>query len=311
MGPLRETQESSSNGKEARTDVGGSDEMEIDVPPNRKKITESPSVIGKEWIDMVEGIALFFEQALPVHLLLAEERSQYKYLRRQILAQKRSLAASTASVANNSSGAAVKVITSVENNFPFVCEQQPSPIHPATTCNVSTITASEASVSSSDLKSPPLKLLPERMSEIYGCEHLLRLFVRLPAVVADAPTMSELQSRQIFSKSGDLVRFLQKHQSQLFCSSFRRPLAGESLGGGKRRKEGGIAAKDDDGKQNDRNKKNRKKGSSEKDCDIEKDDKRISELKSTHTATAAAGSPSNIERNKADGASNDNCCNKQ
>jgi hypothetical protein len=64
------------------------------------------------------------------------------------------------------------------------------------------------------------------MSEIYGCEHLIRLFLRLPGVIAESPTMTGMEARRVFAKLGDLVRFLQKNQS-LFESSFRKPLAGE------------------------------------------------------------------------------------
>eukprot|EP00579_Thalassiosira_antarctica_P030596 CAMPEP_0202032692 /NCGR_PEP_ID=MMETSP0905-20130828/65657_1 /ASSEMBLY_ACC=CAM_ASM_000554 /TAXON_ID=420261 /ORGANISM="Thalassiosira antarctica, Strain CCMP982" /LENGTH=847 /DNA_ID=CAMNT_0048596561 /DNA_START=56 /DNA_END=2600 /DNA_ORIENTATION=- len=237
LAPLREKHEiESSKGGEKAAVKGGSDKMQIDEASNDNKKAKRSSVLGKEWIDMVEGVAFFFDQALSVHLLFDDERSQYLSLRRQILAQRRNSAA-CAAVSSTDDCLDTVGKKSAKNNVQLAdssSEQQPCNIQPATTGNTSTITASESSVSSSNLKSPPPNLLPERMSEIYGCEHLLRLFVRLPAVVAAAPTVSELESRRIFSKLGDLVRYLQKHQSQLFCSSFRRPLAGESRGGGKK-----------------------------------------------------------------------------
>jgi len=61
-----------------------------------KKTAGGEQNLGKEWIDMVEGIALFFDQALPVNLLFAQERGQYGSLRRQILAQRRNSAAARA-----------------------------------------------------------------------------------------------------------------------------------------------------------------------------------------------------------------------
>ncbi|KAL7527439.1 hypothetical protein ACHAXR_001960, partial [Thalassiosira sp. AJA248-18] len=210
------------------------------------------SELGKEWINMVEGIALFFDQALPVHLLFGEERRQYNCLRRQILAQRRSSSASTGaaskaikskegpsaepkierrdslqSATTDSSSAAMELSTVSTKETKPQSNERPDSAQSATSADSGTNIAE-----STTAKSPPPDLLPERMSEIYGCEYLLRLFVRLPGVVAEAPVISQSQSRQIFSKLGDLVRYLQKHQGQLFCSSFRRPLPGESCSSG-------------------------------------------------------------------------------
>lgn len=237
LAPLREKEEEEcSNGGKMAVAEEGSGKMQKDeaLPKNTK--TEH-LVLGKEWIDMVENVALFFDQCLPIHLLFAEERSQYKSLRRQILAQNRNSAVSAApTTTDDGAKSASQGKKSVEIIVDSINEKKPCSTQSATTdVSGSIVTASESSVSSSNnLKSPPLNLLPGRMSEIYGCEHLLRLFVRLPAVVAASPIISEMQSRRIFSKLGDLVRYLQKHQSQLFCSSFRRPLVGENRGGVKK-----------------------------------------------------------------------------
>jgi len=243
LAPLREKKEEENiDGDKMATDGAGSDKMQSDESLSKHKNTKC-SVLGKEWIDMVENIALFFDQCLPIHLLFEEERSQYKSLRRQIIAQSRNSAARASSMAtDDGSKTAIQGKKLVENLVDSIREKHPFNIQSGTTANASIVTASESSVSSSNLKSPPPKFLPGRMSEIYGCEHLLRLFVRLPAVVAASPTIPEMESRRIFSKLGDLVRYLQKHQSQLFCSSFRRPLAGESRGiggGGGSKKVGG------------------------------------------------------------------------
>ena len=56
-------------------------------------------------------------------------------------------------------------------------------------------------------------------SEIYGCEYLLRLFVRLPELLSDA--MDEEESRTIVAKINDLVRFLQKNEDTLFQQMYR------------------------------------------------------------------------------------------
>lgn len=156
----------------------------------------------KEWINMVEGIALIFDQALSIHLLFEGERTQYSSLRRQMLAQRRNGVSSDQLVAMKDSG------TSEGMNCSDAC--------PSSDSSEMKRTTTEATTES--------KPLPDRISEIYGCEHLLRLFIRLPAVLAATPSISDHDARRIFSKLGDLVRYLQKHQSELFKSTFRRPL---------------------------------------------------------------------------------------
>ena len=171
------------------------------------KVKTTDDDVGKEWIDMVEGIALFFDQALPIHLLFTEERGQYDSLCRQIRTQRRNFAVAAKAASMTLEGSSTAIALS----------------------------------SDGDGKSPSHSIiLPERMSEIYGCEHLVRLFLRLPGVIAESPTMTGMEARRVFAKLGDLVRFLQKNQS-LFESSFRKPLAGEmrhgcSNGGGGKRK---------------------------------------------------------------------------
>ena len=169
------------------------------------------------------GIALFFDQALPVHLLFEEERGQYNSLRRQILAQRRNSAASAAS--STDGGSVTAATAMVTSDGETKSEEKSSPA-PNNTCNDTTTTAPDTVTSplnNSSAKSPPTNFLPERMSEIYGCEHLLRLFTRLPSVVTESTLDSQ---RRIFSKLGDLVRYLQKNQA-VFHGSYRKPLPGE------------------------------------------------------------------------------------
>ena len=169
--------------------------------------------LEKEWNNMVEGVALFFDQALPVHLLFEEERDQYESIRRQIRHQNRMAALKT----TDPEPEAVKEMDVTSNSID-------RPDHGAGVVPAA-ITGGVVN-EAKPLAAVVAKPLPERMSDIYGCEHLLRLFVRLPAVVA-ANSLTETESRQIFSRLGDLVRHLQKHHCDLFSSKFRKPLQTE------------------------------------------------------------------------------------
>lgn len=50
-------------------------------------------------------------------------------------------------------------------------------------------------------------------SQIYGAEHLLRLFTKLPAALADAP-MASVEASQLTASLGDFLKFLQKHSAK-------------------------------------------------------------------------------------------------
>jgi len=205
--PSREKKQLDNNNITTSGQKGGGDIMEVDDDNDEKQ-----SAIGdreKEWNNMVEGIALLFDQALPVHLLFEEERAQYSSLRRQILAQRRRAAYNYQPDAMKAQGVNDSGTNAGANkNYGHAKSEK-----------CSTDTGSETSDDN--------KPLPDRMSEIYGCEHLLRLFIRLPAVVAATPSISEPDARRIFSKLGDLVRYIQKHQSEIFKSTFRKPLQSE------------------------------------------------------------------------------------
>jgi len=107
----------------------------------------------QEWVDMVDGLSLYFDQALPTRLLFKQEIGQHTAMMRS---------------------------SSKDTNLEGKC-----------------------------------------MSEIYGCEHLLRLFIRLPALI-DESGLPEMETRKIYAKIGDLVRFLQKEQAELFTQSYRK-----------------------------------------------------------------------------------------
>jgi hypothetical protein len=117
--------------------VWSPDEKKEGYPTNSEpKATMSKE--EQEWHEMVDGICLFFDQALPERLLYQPERIQYEFLLEE--------------------------------------------------------------------------MGTKRFSDVYGCEFLLRLFLRLPAILVGE--LSESESKSILAKLNDLVRFLQKHQSR-------------------------------------------------------------------------------------------------
>lgn len=56
-------------------------------------------------------------------------------------------------------------------------------------------------------------------SEIYGAEHLLRLFVKLPSMLAQT-TMDAEATAQVQTRLGDFLKYLQKHHSSLFLTDY-------------------------------------------------------------------------------------------
>jgi len=155
--------------------------------------------LEREWVEMTDGVALVFDQALPVHLLFCQERGQYDSFRKLIRAQ-------------------IKNATVTDSDA--ICTS----VNSSESCKVGNAPCSSATpVTAAAIKCTIPNFLPQKMSEIYGCEHLLRLFIRLPSVIAATPTISEVYARRIFSKLGDFVRFLQKHQSELFAGAYKKP----------------------------------------------------------------------------------------
>lgn len=74
-----------------------------------------------------------------------------------------------------------------------------------------------------------------RFSELYGVEHLLRLFVRLPAVLADVMPEDDLR-RPLLAKVNDLVRFIHKDQTNLLSQPYRKRTRGAEVYSKKRRR---------------------------------------------------------------------------
>ncbi|OMJ26416.1 Chromatin modification-related protein EAF3 [Smittium culicis] len=68
-----------------------------------------------------------------------------------------------------------------------------------------------------------LQLHPEsKMSDIYGAEHLLRLFVQLPALVSQA-NMDDESLIVLKDYLGDFLKYLQKNISVFFVEKYKTP----------------------------------------------------------------------------------------
>lgn len=130
--------------------MGPAEEKKEEAPVKSNDAAyETMSKQEKEWREMVDGICLFFDQALPERLLYQPEQIQYE--------------------------------TTMEEG------------------------------EEADTK---------RSSDTYGCEFLLRLFLRLPALLVGE--LSDKEAKSILAKLNDLARFLHKHQTTLFAQSYRR-----------------------------------------------------------------------------------------
>lgn len=65
-----------------------------------------------------------------------------------------------------------------------------------------------------------------RLSDLYGCEHLLRLLCHLPSMLREVYSKDSQDEedllKPILAKVNDFCRFLQKNQDELFSGSFRK-----------------------------------------------------------------------------------------
>jgi MRG len=61
---------------------------------------------------------------------------------------------------------------------------------------------------------------PVRLSDVYGCEHLLRLILVLPDILKDC--LTEEKTGIVLHDVTELVKFLHRQQDYLFVTSFRK-----------------------------------------------------------------------------------------
>lgn len=127
----------------------------------RKEKGSTSALQLKRFQELMEGIRMYFDKALPLILLYRQEREQYDRL--------------------------LKAHTQTQQG-----EKE--------TSTIST---------------------PFRPSDVYGAEHLLRLFVRLPHLLAQT-AMSATEVTQVQGKLGEFLKYLQKQHGEFFLTSYRR-----------------------------------------------------------------------------------------
>lgn len=222
----------------------------------------------QEWTDMVEGIAMFFDEALPFRLLFSQELPQFKVVESTFVVP--IIDVSTSSAVNEEEKAgetkqetkdgetvkeegmedAAPVKPGTDETKPKESEKSGSPVADTTApvdgkdnASQDTTTVVDAPVQSNkQASSRKIKGVaaddtrPMLPCEIYGCEHLLRLCLKIPELLAErvpkivkgvdmeveARKAYETESKQILAKVNDLIRFLHKHQSTTFADSYRK-----------------------------------------------------------------------------------------
>eukprot|EP00550_Attheya_septentrionalis_P008606 CAMPEP_0198295894 /NCGR_PEP_ID=MMETSP1449-20131203/30181_1 /TAXON_ID=420275 /ORGANISM="Attheya septentrionalis, Strain CCMP2084" /LENGTH=465 /DNA_ID=CAMNT_0043996329 /DNA_START=143 /DNA_END=1536 /DNA_ORIENTATION=+ len=145
---------------------------DVNVPADEQACEKTAESIknDEEWREMVDGIALFFDQALSTQLLFRHEIPQCMLL---------------------------------EQNH------------------------------------------EKRYCELYPCEHLIRMCIKLPESLEDAKHIAEDEKSRIVFKVGDLLRFLNRHQDVYFLQQYRKATAEESAKAERFKKRLGLGQKEE------------------------------------------------------------------
>ncbi|CAB9519092.1 Mortality factor 4-like protein [Seminavis robusta] len=227
---------------------------------------------SQEWKDMVEGIAMFFDEALSFRLLYSQELAQYKVVestfevpipdaavttpkksydnipKGEMVGKDDAMACASSpagdttptkmsSAVNNMH---VTAADSIKKEAPVDSNESTPSQAPASAANSTEKESVEQSTKStvpSDVGKPVPKTRPMLPSEVYGCEHLLRFFLKVPDVLAEQQSQLqkddregsrealdafEKETKQVLAKINDLIRFLHKHQATMFADSYRK-----------------------------------------------------------------------------------------
>ena len=248
---------------DSKVDVATND---VDGDKKENSTTEVPKS-NNEWEDMIDGIALFFDQSLSFRLLYHQELPQYNLImrmlnKRQQQMEKQELeelrkkrleneefkqelqmdmgapssnseqrmkveAASADSYTPNVEGA---VVGETESRSKFdkgsVAKDAKPDDKPSEVASSTTATPSDENSNATASAKTPFDdadiSLDATPADIYGCEHLLRLFLRLPALLAD--DQEEQRKRRLKRKAAADAR--RKHkmlQLQQLSSKARSP----------------------------------------------------------------------------------------
>eukprot|EP00557_Chaetoceros_sp_GSL56_P011406 CAMPEP_0176480254 /NCGR_PEP_ID=MMETSP0200_2-20121128/2180_1 /TAXON_ID=947934 /ORGANISM="Chaetoceros sp., Strain GSL56" /LENGTH=484 /DNA_ID=CAMNT_0017876363 /DNA_START=23 /DNA_END=1474 /DNA_ORIENTATION=+ len=96
---------------------------------------------------------------------------------------------------------------------------------------------------------PQCLLLEERFEmrycELYPCEYLIRMCIKLPEHLKDARQIDEDEKSKILYKIGDLLRFLNKYQDQYFLQRYRKATNDEKVRAERLKKRLGLTEEDD------------------------------------------------------------------
>ena len=188
---------------------------------------------------MVEGIIMFFDEALPFRLLYSQELAQFKIVDSGLLLSPQKDRMEDANVKmEDSPSSPTPDKTKEEDQENADSASKQTDVEKATPEKEGSQEADKTGneESGSNKKQKPKKNSKLPPSEIYGCEHLLRLCLKIPELLAEQqPTPStddesgmealrqyEKESKQILAKVNDLIRFLHKHQSTMFADSYRK-----------------------------------------------------------------------------------------
>eukprot|EP00978_Attheya_sp_CCMP212_P017413 scaffold46356_cov55-Attheya_sp.AAC.1 len=155
-----------SSGEEDKKD----DDVNVPVDEQACEKTAESIQNDEEWREMVDGIALFFDQALSTQLLFRHEIPQCMVL---------------------------------EQNH------------------------------------------EKRYCELYPCEYLIRMCIKLPESLEDAKHIAEDEKSRIVFKVGDLLRFLNRHQDVYFLQQYRKATAEESAKAERLKKRLGLGQKEE------------------------------------------------------------------
>ena len=153
--------------------VNASVDLDVEMSENSSDNDDEETIEKKknqqEWKEMVEGICLFFDQALPKRLLFRHEIPQCVLL---------------------------------EENH------------------------------------------EKRYCELYPCEYLIRMCIKLPDLLEDAKHIPEEEKSRILFKIGDLLRFLNRYQDDYFLQRYRKATNEESAKAMKLKKRLGLDSED-------------------------------------------------------------------